>query len=56
MIAPKGARQLAVRMPEDVREQIKEVAASEGRSVNTEIICAVRAWIEAKGVTLTADA
>lgn len=45
LIANKDADQYLLRLPDGLREQIRERADANGRSMNTEIIAALTQWL-----------
>lgn len=42
--------QVNLRLPEDLKEKVAELAASNGRSANAEMVAAIEAWVESRGV------
>jgi plasmid stability protein len=42
--------QVNLRMPEELKEKIAELAASNGRSANAEMVAAIEAWVDSRGV------
>lgn len=46
MIATKNADQYMLRLPDGIREQIKERADANGRSMNTEIIDSIKRHLD----------
>lgn len=53
-----GVVQFALRIPIEMRDKVKEIARSRGRSVNSEIVCALTEYVatenEKTGEPLTA--
>lgn len=39
--------QFNVRMPEEIKQELKHIAATNRRSINAEIIAAIQLWIKA---------
>lgn len=38
MIVPSSVKQTPIRLPEEIKEWVKDVAAKNGRSLNTEVV------------------
>lgn len=45
VVASRGSDQINLRLPDGMRDRIKEIAASNGRSTNTEIVVALMKWV-----------
>ncbi|PHZ21548.1 transcriptional regulator [Yersinia massiliensis] len=45
MLGARGMPQFNIRTPENIRESIRDLAASHGRSMNSEIIQALQEYI-----------
>ena len=42
--------QVNLRLPEDLKEKVAELAASNGRSANAEMVAAIESWVESRGI------
>lgn len=42
--------QVNLRLPEDLKDKITELAESNGRSANAEMVMAIEAWVNSRGV------
>ncbi|HDU1551217.1 Arc family DNA-binding protein [Klebsiella pneumoniae] len=42
--------QVNLRMPEELKEKVAKLAESNGRSANAEMVMAIEAWVESRGV------
>ena len=47
LIAPRNGHQVLTRFPDDLRERLKQRAAENGRSVNSEVVAAVERHLTA---------
>lgn len=42
--------QVNLRLPEDIKEKVAKLAEANGRSANAEMVLAIEAWVESRGI------
>ncbi|MFP1728031.1 Arc family DNA-binding protein [Lonsdalea quercina] len=42
--------QVNLRLPEDIKEKVAKLADANGRSANAEMVLAIEAWVESRGI------
>ncbi|MFP1876259.1 Arc family DNA-binding protein [Lonsdalea quercina] len=42
--------QVNLRLPENIKEKVAKLAEANGRSANAEMVLAIEAWVESRGI------
>lgn len=42
--------QVNLRLPEELKDKVAQLAESNGRSANAEMVMAIEAWVESRGI------